>query len=97
MSTRNSSMAPSRAIFPRATDHTRRLPAEILEFVFMHLKNSDPDGSSGFNAEWIEVSWVCRRWRQIALQCSALWAVTAVTERAGALGDPFDAARTLLE
>ena len=98
MSTRTTSnMAHARAMIRGETDQTRRLPAEILEFVFMHLKLSDPNSDAGFDAEWIKVTWVCGRWRQIALQCSALWAVTAVMERPGASSDPFDAARTLLE
>ncbi|KAI0658867.1 hypothetical protein C8Q70DRAFT_991045 [Cubamyces menziesii] len=97
MSTRTSNMAHTRAMIQGEMDQTRRLPAEILEFVFMHLKLSDPNSDAGFDAEWIKVTWVCGRWRQIALQCSALWAVTAVMERPGASSDPFDAARTLLE
>ncbi|KAH9896591.1 hypothetical protein C8Q73DRAFT_821654 [Cubamyces lactineus] len=98
MSVARASMIPiTRAIIPRAMDHTRGLPAEILEFVFMHLKLSDPNGNAGFDAAWIEVTWVCRRWRQIALRCSALWAATTIVEYPGPSGDPFEGARTLLK
>ncbi|KAH9896503.1 hypothetical protein C8Q73DRAFT_788857 [Cubamyces lactineus] len=83
----------------RVSDPTRTLPAEILERIFMHLKCTDINpaiDSQGFKSAWIRVTWVCRRWREIAIQHSALWAPTLIKERAQASHDPFDAARVLL-
>ncbi|KAH9896592.1 hypothetical protein C8Q73DRAFT_664354 [Cubamyces lactineus] len=81
---------------PSKTDHTQRLPAEILELILVHLKSSDPTSKDGFKASWIRATWVCRRWREIALQYSALWSATTLAEHSLLSGDPFDAARVLL-
>ncbi|KAI0658868.1 hypothetical protein C8Q70DRAFT_991047, partial [Cubamyces menziesii] len=70
--------------------------------IFMLVKRSDLTGTHGYQSAWIRITWVCRRWREIALQFSALWAPTPIMPvgcniREGeASHDPFDAARVLL-
>src|SRR5712691_184935 len=50
------------------------LPPEILAWIF-HLLVHDEWPLSGLrNLGWIEVTHVCRHWRQVALDNSSLWA-----------------------
>ncbi|EKM51923.1 uncharacterized protein PHACADRAFT_101677 [Phanerochaete carnosa HHB-10118-sp] len=46
-----------------------RLPSEMLAETFLHRSA----GWSTGDQSWIEVSHVCHRWREIALDCPALW------------------------
>ncbi|KZV70841.1 hypothetical protein PENSPDRAFT_430681 [Peniophora sp. CONT] len=54
------------------------LPAEILEPIFLAVQAADPftgrlHHSWSAEAEWILISHVCRRWRQVATGFSDLW------------------------
>ena len=51
-----------------------RLPPEILARVFHLLVLEDPHFSGERKLDWIEVTHVCRHWRQVALDNSSLWA-----------------------
>ncbi|KAF8550389.1 hypothetical protein OG21DRAFT_419864 [Imleria badia] len=54
-----------------------RLPTEILESIFIdcardhHSKENDFLGQPVPN--WVNVSYVCRHWRNVALDCPTLW------------------------
>ncbi|TFK58261.1 hypothetical protein BDN72DRAFT_782324, partial [Pluteus cervinus] len=48
-----------------------RLPIEVLEQIFVITARSAGDQGVGKGALFI--SWVCRSWRELALQTSALW------------------------
>jgi hypothetical protein len=50
------------------------LPTEILAWVFRLLVLEEPPFSGGRNLGWIRVTYVCRHWRQVALDDSSLWA-----------------------
>ncbi|KAG6916892.1 hypothetical protein DXG01_004801 [Tephrocybe rancida] len=49
---------------------TRPLPPEVLSIIFHWIAVVEPD--SNF-LSWISVSYVCQRWRRVALECPALW------------------------
>ncbi|KAI0353330.1 hypothetical protein OH77DRAFT_619833 [Trametes cingulata] len=62
------------AAVPEPIDYINRLPAELILHIFMILHI--PRGRiqpPGFRMRWIRVTWVCRRWREIALGCGMLW------------------------
>ncbi|KZV70324.1 hypothetical protein PENSPDRAFT_752643 [Peniophora sp. CONT] len=54
---------------------TRYLPPELLGHIFMHLADISRETSQAhrLSSRWIHVSHVCRHWRAIALNTSALW------------------------
>ena len=75
-------------------DLTARLPVEILAGIFSLLKDSTRgDEVYGFRAPWVRVTWVCTRWRRIALDMSSLWTSVSLTAHAASL----DAATILWE
>lgn len=62
-----------------ATSFLNRLPVEILSKVFLELASAitndfidilDPKGRA---VSWIYVTHVCSHWREVALDCAALW------------------------
>ncbi|KAJ3530625.1 hypothetical protein NMY22_g8489 [Coprinellus aureogranulatus] len=50
-----------------ATITVHLLPAEILSNIFVMLAATSGDGL------WIRITWVCSRWRRVALDCASLW------------------------
>jgi hypothetical protein len=50
------------------------LPPEILARVFHLLVLGEPPLSGKRGLGWIKVTYVCRHWRQVALEDSSLWA-----------------------
>ena len=53
-----------------------RLPPEILANIFTHGARDyhENNGLSGFRIPgWVNVSYVCRHWRNVALDCPTLW------------------------
>ncbi|PSR72236.1 hypothetical protein PHLCEN_2v11828 [Hermanssonia centrifuga] len=75
------------AVAPKVSATIDSLPAELLLDIFHHLATHHySDWSLQHHAEptysraaltpvysWVRVTAVCKRWRAIALQCSALW------------------------
>jgi hypothetical protein len=60
-----------------------RLPAEILANIFIHNARDsymeiygDPNSTT---PSWVNVSYVCRHWRDIALNCHTLWTFIPTT------------------
>lgn len=49
-----------------------RLPPEILTSIFIHCTRSHHKNRPGV-PDWVNISYVCRHWRDTALNCSALW------------------------
>ncbi len=69
-----------------------RVPTEVLsEIIFILYEGastSNPHGqkgaavsNEGFAAPWITTTWVCRRWREAALQRGALWTSLRIPRR----------------
>ncbi|KAI9574261.1 hypothetical protein HD554DRAFT_16260 [Boletus coccyginus] len=62
-----------------------RLPSEILETIFIHCARDYHSTASGHRTptapRWVNVSYVCRHWRNVALDCSTLWTYLFVTSR----------------
>ncbi|KAG6373839.1 hypothetical protein JVT61DRAFT_5988 [Boletus reticuloceps] len=57
---------------------TSKLPNETLQDIFIHcaLDYYNEELESWYDLvppEWINVSYVCRRWRDVALNCPTLW------------------------
>ena len=52
-----------------------RLPPELLSEIFLHHAGHRAETTSCVPqlCEWIQVTHVCTRWREIALQCTTLW------------------------
>lgn len=48
------------------------LPAEVLSLIFEFLA-VDAFQEFGGDSEWVMVVGVCRRWREVALECPGLW------------------------
>ena len=70
-------MSSRAALVTNANVHrqTSNLPTELLARIFLMVRNEAgraPDGAVLSN--WIQVSWVCQRWRRIATTTPALWA-----------------------
>ncbi|KAF8559434.1 hypothetical protein OG21DRAFT_1403077, partial [Imleria badia] len=64
---------------------TFRLPIEILEIIFIHCARDyhhedRPLCSLTVPAlpRWVNISYVCRRWRNVALNCPTLWSYLSV-------------------
>ena len=49
-----------------------RLPPEILASIFIQCARSHQRNQRGI-PDWVNVSYVCRHWRDVALNCSTLW------------------------
>ena len=51
------------------------LPPELLFEIFTYLRHGSlhPDPLGAFREEWVRVTWVCRRWRDVALSRVTLW------------------------
>ena len=53
-----------------------RLPDEILASIFTHGARDYHEGNDHASfcvPDWVSVSYVCRRWRDVALNCPTLW------------------------
>ncbi|KDQ60438.1 hypothetical protein JAAARDRAFT_205384 [Jaapia argillacea MUCL 33604] len=59
-----------------STDYTCLVPSEILLEIFKHIPQEAPRGS---DREWLAITAVCRRWREIALSSSDLWSTIYIT------------------
>lgn len=53
-----------------AATFTCRLPAELLSKIFLSLNPTDPVHK---RVDWLICTFVCRRWRDVALSCAELW------------------------
>ena len=63
-------------------DLTKRLPVEMLARIFHAWKDTSWwMEEHGLRAEWVRATWICKRWREIALDTPALWASVLVTGR----------------
>ncbi|KAF8555397.1 hypothetical protein OG21DRAFT_913855 [Imleria badia] len=60
-----------------------RLPTETLEAIFIHGAcdyHSEASGHAIASApSWVNVSYVCRHWRSVALHCATLWTYLFLT------------------
>ncbi|KAA1470305.1 hypothetical protein DENSPDRAFT_879614 [Dentipellis sp. KUC8613] len=50
-----------------------RLPADVLVYIFMLLRDDYSSAEDETSLSWITVTHVCRRWREIALEVAGLW------------------------
>lgn len=57
-----------------------RLPAEILASIFIRCARNHHKNRRSV-PEWVNVSYVCRHWRDIALNCSTLWSFLFVSSQ----------------
>ena len=57
-----------------------RLPPEILASIFIHCACSRQKKQRGI-PNWVNVSHVCRHWRDVALNCSTLWSFLFVSSK----------------
>ncbi|RPD65190.1 hypothetical protein L227DRAFT_630625 [Lentinus tigrinus ALCF2SS1-6] len=64
-----------------AQDLTAKLPAELMLEIFLILKAADGSHRFGFTAEWVRVTWVCSRWRAIALSYSHIWSSVSMVKK----------------
>ena len=68
--------AEARACNNSALSPVSRLPPEVLATIFIHRAREHYDhqqGSSPSAPSWVNVSYVCRYWRSVALDCPTLW------------------------
>ena len=60
-----------------------RLPTEILEIIFIHRARDYHSKASCDSTptvpSWVNISYVCRRWRNVTLNCATLWTYLFVT------------------
>lgn len=60
-----------------------RLPTETLESIFIHGAHEHFSEHGGDHIRtapsWVNVSYVCRHWRYVALNCSTLWTYLFIT------------------
>lgn len=81
------------------------LPTELLAEIISILRGDIPEQmENGFSARWIRATWVCRRWREAALQNRRLWTKLSTRRYVlhpeaihAFLGRAADAARVELE
>ncbi|KAI0041212.1 hypothetical protein FA95DRAFT_1611198 [Auriscalpium vulgare] len=74
----NTTVVEQHALFP-----FDRLYPDILAIIFTHLRDIDPPEKNTYDdhnyraitprSGWITVTYVCRRWRQVALEWVTLW------------------------
>lgn len=57
-----------------------RLPPEILASIFIQCARNHQKNRWGI-PDWVNVSYVCRHWRGVALNCSTLWSFLFVSSR----------------
>ncbi|PIL26337.1 hypothetical protein GSI_12093 [Ganoderma sinense ZZ0214-1] len=80
----------------RPPDLTRKLPAEILAMIFCCWKDSCGSNRHGISADWVRSTWICKRWREVALETPALWSsvlISPSTTDTPALETQLDRAR----
>ena len=68
--------AETRACNNSALSPVSRLPPEVLATIFIHRARehyNHQQGSSPSAPSWVNVSYVCRYWRSVALDCPTLW------------------------
>ncbi|KAF8449470.1 hypothetical protein L210DRAFT_2664781 [Boletus edulis BED1] len=62
-----------------------RLPTEILEDIFIQCASDyhcEHDGRPRSAApSWVNVSYVCHRWRNVALNCATIWTYVFITSQ----------------
>ncbi|EEB93112.1 hypothetical protein MPER_08279, partial [Moniliophthora perniciosa FA553] len=52
----------------------RRLPREILEIIFRHSASINSFGADEFwDSDAFDLSSICHQWREVAINCPALW------------------------
>ena len=61
--------------------HISRLPPEILASIFIHCARNCQQNRyfEPSIPDWVNVSYVCRHWRDVALNCSTLWSFLFVS------------------
>jgi len=63
-------------------DVSRRLPAELLASIFTCIAHDSYIESIPTAPSWVNVSYVCHYWRDVALNCPTLWSyIPATTQR----------------
>ncbi|KAI1783465.1 hypothetical protein LXA43DRAFT_1102489 [Ganoderma leucocontextum] len=62
------------------SDLTRRLPVEILAMIFHVWKDTCRSTRNGLGADWVRATWICKRWREVALETSALWSSVLISQ-----------------
>ncbi|KAI1783464.1 hypothetical protein LXA43DRAFT_1067616 [Ganoderma leucocontextum] len=62
-------------------DLSKRLPVEILTMIFHTWKDSCGPRRHGLRAEWVRATWICKRWREVALETPALWSSILVSRK----------------
>ncbi|KAJ3530627.1 hypothetical protein NMY22_g8492 [Coprinellus aureogranulatus] len=60
-----------------ASSSIYRLPQETLSEIFLALADDVED-----DREWIGITFVCRHWRTVALECTALWTALPIINAA---------------
>ncbi|KAN0097009.1 hypothetical protein V8E55_001455 [Tylopilus felleus] len=59
------------------------LPHEVLATIFIHYAHEYHSGHPGYPTRtvpmWVNVSYVCRYWRDVALNCPSLWTYVFMT------------------
>ena len=67
----------ARACNNSASSPVFRLPSEVLAIIFVHCAcgyHDHQQDSFPVAPSWVNLSYVCRHWRSVALDCPALWA-----------------------
>ncbi|KAN0097008.1 hypothetical protein V8E55_001454 [Tylopilus felleus] len=73
------------ALFHPSTRRNSRLPHEVLATIFIHCAHDYHFGLTGCPTRtapsWVNVSYVCRYWRVVALSCPTLWTYVFITSQ----------------
>ncbi len=64
---------------PRSRDLTGRLPVEIIATIFHYWKDTCLSNRYGLRADWVRATWICKRWREIALGTPVLWSSIVIS------------------